>query len=60
MRVLKSYIAQWAEDRASHEDTPASLRELRNDLWRRVAGRIRAHGDPRPRVDPLARVEPRR
>jgi hypothetical protein len=29
-------------------------KRARNDLWRRVAAHVEAHGDPRPKVNPLA------
>jgi hypothetical protein len=43
MRVLQSFLAESASDSSA-----------RNRIWHAVADRIAAHGDPRPRVDPLA------
>lgn len=52
MRVLCSYLDDM--------DRPAGSirRDTRDRLWRAVEGRVRAHGDPRPRVNPLGQRPP--
>ncbi|MCC6660033.1 MAG: hypothetical protein IT437_04015 [Phycisphaerales bacterium] len=44
MRALRAYLAARG----------MTGRAARNALWRRVAAILQAHGDPTPRVDPLA------
>ena len=46
MRVLGSFLGDDRPDGAA--------RAIRNRLWAAVSERVRAHSDPRPRVNPLA------
>ncbi len=40
--------------RALRGAMPAASRAARHAMWRRVVDRVRAHGDPGPKVDPLS------
>jgi len=55
MRVLRSHLASLDEGIGPMADlSRRDARRFRNGKWRDVIARIRAHGDPSPRVNPLA------
>jgi hypothetical protein len=54
MRVIRSLVAHAYPDPGERAGDPLAARRVHHQLWRDAAAEVRSHGDPTPRVNPLA------